>query len=301
MEPLVSINVVTYNHKNYIEQCLEGILMQQTTFPFEIILGEDESSDGTREICMDYANRYPDKIRLFLRSRKDVICINGKATGRYNMIQCLKASKGKYIALCEGDDYWTDPLKLQKQVDFLEANDDYVICFHKVKILKDNELVDDFITEERFSKIKTRPITELDLFKYSNFIHTPSVMFKNIIDQFPVGFELSPVGDYFLYFMLTKHGYIHRIEEDLAVYRYGNGIYSALSESQKSILGRQFQLCLLSYASSNEIKKDSLTSLLEYIKISERNNINNYTVKQLAVILLKSLKRKFLNVFRSKK
>ena len=118
--PLVSICVQTYQHAPYIAECLEGLLKQKTTFPYEIILGEDESNDGTRDICKAYAKKYPEIIRLFLRRREDVIYINGNATGRYNFIQNLRTARGKYIALCEGDDYWTDPLKLQKQVIFLE-------------------------------------------------------------------------------------------------------------------------------------------------------------------------------------
>ncbi|MEZ4781129.1 MAG: glycosyltransferase [Flavobacteriaceae bacterium] len=118
--PLVSVVVGVYNHERFIKLCLNGILMQKTDFKYEIILGEDASTDGTREICKEYAKRFPDKIKLFLRSRKDVIYINGNATGRYNFIENLKACQGKYIALCDGDDYWTDPLKLQKQVDFLK-------------------------------------------------------------------------------------------------------------------------------------------------------------------------------------
>ena len=105
-KPFVSISVTTFNQKNYIKDCLDGILNQRTTFQFEIILGEDQSNDGTREVCQDYAKRYPEKIKLFLRSRKDVIYINGNATGRYNFLENLKACRGKYIALCEGDDYW---------------------------------------------------------------------------------------------------------------------------------------------------------------------------------------------------
>src|SRR5690606_36284281 len=131
----LSVLVTTYNHANYIAQCLDSILMQQTTFPFEIILGEDESTDGTREICKDYAQKHPDIIKLFLRSRKDVIYINGKPTGRFNFLASLKACTGKYIALCEGDDFWTDPLKLQKQVDFLEANPEYEACFTNISII----------------------------------------------------------------------------------------------------------------------------------------------------------------------
>ena len=134
-KPLVSVCCITYNHVHYVKDALDGFLIQKTDFPYEICLGEDESNDGTREICKEYAEKYPDKIRLFLRSRKDVIYINGHATGRYNFIETLKECKGKYIALCEGDHYWTEPTKLQKQVDFLEANESYVMSFHRVDIL----------------------------------------------------------------------------------------------------------------------------------------------------------------------
>ena len=119
-KPLVSICVVTYNHQNYIKQCLDGVLMQECNFEYEVLLGEDNSTDTTRKLCIEYAERFPDKIRLFLHDRSNVIYINGKPTGRFNFIYNLKQAKGKYIALCEGDDYWTDPTKLQKQVDFLE-------------------------------------------------------------------------------------------------------------------------------------------------------------------------------------
>jgi len=128
-EPLVSICCITYNHRDYIKRALDGFIMQKTDFNYEICLGEDESDDGTREQCQDYAEQYPDKIRLFLRSREDVIKLDGRATGRYNFIATLNECRGKYIAICEGDDYWTDPNKLQKQVDFLEANPDYSVGY----------------------------------------------------------------------------------------------------------------------------------------------------------------------------
>ena len=124
-KPIVSFRVSTYMHAQYIRQCLDGILMQQTTFPYEIVIGEDESTDGTREICIEYAKRYPDKIRLFLHKRGNNIKIDGQPTPKFQGIYSMYMCRGKYQAMCEGDDYWTDPYKLQKQVDFLENNPDY--------------------------------------------------------------------------------------------------------------------------------------------------------------------------------
>src|SRR5690606_11365827 len=113
--PLVSVCVQTYQHVRYIRQCLDGILMQKTTFGVEILLGEDNSSDGTRQICIAYADKYPDKIRLFLHHRANNIMINGLHTGRFNFFHNLFSANGKYIAICEGDDYWIDPFKLRSE------------------------------------------------------------------------------------------------------------------------------------------------------------------------------------------
>lgn len=121
--PLVSVCVATYNQQDYIGQCLDGILFQKTDFPFEIIVGEDESSDNTREICKKYAEKYRNKIRLFLRDRKESHFTNTDGTiSRFNGLWNRMSCRGKYIAFCEGDDYWTDSMKLQQQVDVLEHN-----------------------------------------------------------------------------------------------------------------------------------------------------------------------------------
>lgn len=132
--PLVSVTVATYQHVNYVRACLDGILMQKTNFLYEIILGEDGSIDGTQDICMEYAAKYPDKIRLFLRDRalSQYIADDGRVI-RFNGIWNRMSARGKYIAWCEGDDYWTDPLKLQKQVDFLEEHAEYGLCYTNVQ------------------------------------------------------------------------------------------------------------------------------------------------------------------------
>lgn len=144
-KPMVSVCVQAYQHAPFITECLDSILMQKTDFDYEILLGEDASTDGTREICIEYAKKYPDKIKLFLHHRENNIVINGSPTGRLNFLHNLLSAQGKYIALCEGDDYWTDPLKLQKQVDFLEEHEEYGVVhgdchfyYHKDKRWKHN-------------------------------------------------------------------------------------------------------------------------------------------------------------------
>lgn len=127
--PLVSVLVTTYRHAPFIEACLRSILDQRTNFAVELLVGEDESTDGTREICERIAAENPDRVRLFLRSRKDMIKVFGKPTGRANFMHLMRAARGKYVALCEGDDHWIDPLKLQRQVDAMEADPTASGCY----------------------------------------------------------------------------------------------------------------------------------------------------------------------------
>jgi glycosyltransferase involved in cell wall biosynthesis len=121
-EPVVSVNLITYNHAPYIRECLDSLLMQQTSFPYEVVIGEDESTDGTREICIEYAEKYPDRIVLILRSQSEPGREAFLSQGVYNYVETTKKCRGKYNALCDGDDTWTDPLKLQKQFDIMEAD-----------------------------------------------------------------------------------------------------------------------------------------------------------------------------------
>jgi glycosyltransferase involved in cell wall biosynthesis len=185
---VVSICVLAYNHGTYIEECLRSLLAQETDFPYEICIGEDESSDETREICQKYASENPDKIRLFLRSRDDVIYINGKATGQYNCMKTLKACRGKYIAVCEADDYWSDARKLQVQVSSLEQNPDAALCFCNIQVIYEDGTEGHpgygTLGEQAQSRqvgMFVKPPEKTDILRLArgNFIHTPGVLFRN--------------------------------------------------------------------------------------------------------------------------
>lgn len=132
---LVSVWMVTYNHEAYIEQAIESVMMQTTNFDFHLYIGEDCSTDNTGEICERLKTKYPKQITL-VRNKKN-LGANNNALNIYNL--CFN-SDAKYVAMLEGDDYWTDPLKLQKQVDFLESNTDFNICWAKYKISIDSKL-----------------------------------------------------------------------------------------------------------------------------------------------------------------
>lgn len=134
-EPLVSVHIVTYNQEAYIAQAIEGALQQQTDFPYEIVIGEDRSTDGTGRIVLGYQRKHPDLVRVVTSERN----VGANANSR----RVCQACRGKYLAICDGDDYWTDPHKLQKQVTFLEAHPDYSLCCHDVEIVSDGVPVDD--------------------------------------------------------------------------------------------------------------------------------------------------------------
>jgi len=223
----LSVSITTYNHRDYIEQALDSALMQKTNFNYEIMVGEDDSSDGTREIVKKYRAQCPDKIRLFLNDRKDVIYINGKATGRWNFINNLKNAQGEYIALLEGDDYWTDPHKLQRQVDFLESHPEFSSCFHWVGWLDQGS---GKIVNPKYGPSVILPhYTIDDLLQYGNFVATCSVVFRNYMpDYIPGWFYHIPVGDFPLHILNAQRGKLGLIDRPMAIYRrHEGGIYGS--------------------------------------------------------------------------
>lgn len=234
IEPLVSICITTYQHSSYIEECLQSVLEQQTVFPFEIIIGEDESTDGTREICKEYAEKYPDKIRLFLRSRKDVRYINGNPTGRFNFLETLKAARGKYIAYCDGDDYWTDNNKLQKQFDYMEERPEVSLCFHNAF-----EVSQKGQKRSVFPNIKEDGVipSEVIIEKGGGYCATNSVFFKsNILKDMPRWFVNAFVGDYSLYLLAIHNGKIAGLKDTMSCYRSGHqNSWSDLSNKSKNL------------------------------------------------------------------
>src|SRR5690606_24296792 len=140
---------------DYIRECIESVLNQKLSFQYEILIGDDDSTDGTREICMQYAKQYPEKIKLFLHKRENNILIEGRPSGRFNFIYNLYSARGKYIAFCEGDDYWTNTDKLQQQIKILESNKIYNICFHNAFIANGKHL-----TQNKIYKDNRTPIVE---------------------------------------------------------------------------------------------------------------------------------------------
>lgn len=213
----LSVCVVAYNQKKYIKKTLDSLLMQKTNFFYQILISDDASTDGTADIIYDYSIRFPSIIKPVFNK------IN---IGPFlNSINTYKRADTEYVAICDGDDYFTDPLKLQKQVDFLDKNLNCSICFHPVLVKwEDNSKKDSFYPSEKIWKSR-RFYTIEDLLNY-NFIQTNSVMYrwlfnkKNFLKFYKQ--ELAP-GDYFLHLLHAKFGDIGFIEEVMAVYRRNPG------------------------------------------------------------------------------
>jgi glycosyltransferase involved in cell wall biosynthesis len=220
--PLVSICCITYNHENFIREALDGFLIQQTSFPIEIVIHDDASTDATTSIICEYREKHPHLIRTIIQTENQY-----SQRGFGFIADLFRQAKGKYIALCEGDDYWIDPLKLQKQVDFLENNPDFAICFHKVKIMEEGCLKDDYITSDPLSVS-----TIVDLAK-GNYIHTPSCVFRNNTSKISwSNFSESPLGDYYIHMMNAEYGNIFHMNEVMSVYRvHSNSTFSSQSKT----------------------------------------------------------------------
>ena len=131
---MVSVCVLSYNHENYIRQCLDGIMMQEVSFPIEVIIHDDASTDKSQQIIQEYVQKYPDIVKPIFQ-KENQYSKRKSIVGHFLFPKCT----GKYVALCEGDDYWTDPLKLQKQVDFMESHPEYSFCCHRFVIYEQNK------------------------------------------------------------------------------------------------------------------------------------------------------------------
>ena len=224
IEPVVSIYVTTYQHANYISQCLEGILMQRTKFPLEIVIGEDQSTDGTREICTEYAARYPDRIRLYLRDRRQTAQTdsNGNFIKSINGILTSLSCRAKYIAMCEGDDYWIDPDKLQKQVDFFSSHPGFTICFHPAQVIFESGMKPDYVSIPELRQ----NVFNFSMLLKENFIRTCTVMYR--IDpnfSIPSWFMKVRLGDWPMNLLMASRGKIGFLNEAMSVYRVHQGGY----------------------------------------------------------------------------
>ena len=207
--PMVAVYMICYNCEAYIAQAIEGVLNQQADFAIKLFIGDDASTDGTSSICKMYQARFPQHIELLLHPANIGAVNNAKA-----VYEACLSSGARYIAMCEGDDYWTDPLKLQKQVNLLEANPQFALCFHEIMQLQE----DTKEIKEFYSYTKELYNTS-DVIRLGTFIATPSIVFKAEYLQFPSWYFRTSFGDTALILMISLGGDIILIREKMGVYR----------------------------------------------------------------------------------
>ena len=207
--PKVSVLVTTYQHEQFIGQALESALMQEANFPFEVVVGEDKSPDRTLEIVEEYQRRYPDKVRLIARDRN---------LGSGNFVETYAACRGEYVAILEGDDYWTSSEKLQVQADALDARPDWVLCYHRVQVLRDDG------REPYLFPLGRQEVSTLDDLLLLNFVPTCSAMFRNrVVVNFPEWYAGLAMGDWPFFILLAQHGQLGYLDRVMGTYRMHRG------------------------------------------------------------------------------
>jgi glycosyltransferase involved in cell wall biosynthesis len=228
---MVTIRCVTYNHEAYIRQALEGFVMQKTNFRFEAIVHDDASTDGTAAIIREYAEKYPDIIKPIYETENQYSKHDGSLSRIMNA-----ASRGKYIAMCEGDDYWIDPFKLQKQVDYMEQHSDTTVCFHAVKEIYEGR---PHLNRIR-AKIENREYTGLEWYRNrpsqtSSYFITAKV-FKMPFMKEVMNNQEFLVGDQVVILGAAHYGKIYGMSDVMSVYRHNQGGWTAQKWSDAEIL-----------------------------------------------------------------
>jgi len=229
---MVSVVVITYAHEKFIRQTVESVLNQVCNFPVEIIVSNDSSPDQTDEVMSQV-------IKNNSKGHKIKYTRHGNNLGMMdNFIWTIKQAQGKYIALCEGDDYWSDPYKLQKQIDFLEFNLSYSMCFHSVQVINSEKKYTDHFCVPQKTTLLTRDLI------LKHYIPTCSLVFRRdyLPVFFPKWFSKSIVGDIPLEIILSIKGKTKYLDESMAVYRKHN---SGITSNSKHQLRAHWGLILL--------------------------------------------------------
>ena len=221
-DPLVSVCTVTYNHEAFIRRAIEGVMGQRTDFPIEMVIGNDASSDGTGDVIEACVQQNPDKI-IYLNHPDNIGMME-------NFMSVFSKCRGKYIALLDGDDEWTDMEKLARQVDALETNPQFAICFHDVMVVSDTDAFQPYHSNGTFRREST-----IEDLVTRNFMQTCSVMYRaGPVTSFPDWFSELPAGDWPMHLMHARNGPILYLEDCMAKYRvHGGGIWSGVDNVQK--------------------------------------------------------------------
>lgn len=275
-KPKVSVCLITYKHADYLETCMQNILNQKVNFDFEIIIGEDCSPDRTAEIVKSYAEKFPEKIKAYIRPKN--------AGSKINFLHCFLECKGEYIVHIEGDDYWTDIHKLQTQVDFLDENLLASACFHNAEIIFEDG--SGFAPQLINKPDQKKWVNSADFLgkKETWFMATASVMMRaKFAQNLPEWFLKSKSGDIPLYVILAEQGPIGYIDQIMSVYRKNEGGMSYTDNVQSEVF---LNNRIFMYSKINEYTHDKYKNLIqpiiyEYLLllIQSKRNQKNYIRK----------------------
>ncbi|MET4106057.1 glycosyltransferase [Hymenobacter sp. UYP22] len=237
----VSVCCITYNQEAFLAQAIESVLLQQTAFDVELIIGEDYSTDNTLQIALDYQMRYPDRIRVLLPEHNQGVMKNLMAT--------MDACSGTYIAFLEGDDYWTDPHKLQRQVEALRAHPECTLCAHDAQVLSEDGTSHNYLFSNQFRHVLPLTegiITQDKLVAHHWFIPSASMLFVRAALTLPLPAWFAGVhsGDYTLQLLATRTGSIYYIPHAMSVYRrhatsLTHSTHRSLTQNQNRIFENQ--------------------------------------------------------------
>lgn len=270
--PMVTVVVTTYNHVNYIKDCLEGVLAQECSFPVHVLVVDDLSTDGTREIVADYGRRYPDRVEAVLNPEN----LWSKRTLYTKAI--VPRIKGRYVAYCEGDDFWTFPGKLQRQVDYLEAHPDCTGCFHLFDVANEAGMKHPFVARMKTDrKVSARELLFEHLGQLSTFV-IKSEFYKSVANYIgqPIYDLIYPNLDMLLYGQLALSGSVYGIARKWSVYRiHSGGVFSAgkLSESETQSHYRSERTFTQAFYPANSV-------MLKWMDLYER--LERWTLKRRA-------------------
>lgn len=243
VSPVVSVIMLTYNHEKFIGKAIDSVLLQKTCFPFEVLIGEDKSSDGTRQIVRDYQRRYPDRIRLCL-FKTNFFTLRPKPESPMRI-----ASRGKYLAYLEGDDYWTDPQKLQTQVDVLESDTTVAMVHHNVMVVGDEgETIKPryfpctYADGTVFDPPARAGVSDLVTHCFPRMCST--IFRKECFDHLTDELRAAPSLDWLFFVRAATVGAVAYVDRVMAAYRvHGAGMWSGASDvSRLEREGRQLAL-----------------------------------------------------------
>lgn len=265
--PLVTIACAVYNHGPFIRQCLDGLVMQKTNFRYEVVVHDDFSTDGSVDIIREYEKKYPEIIKPIYQDR------NYGPGSEHTRKMKEEAWRGKYLAFCEGDDYWTDPEKLQTQVDFLESNPDYIICYH------DSSIVDEHgntLSESKLNDESKRDFSQDELI-VGAWTLTNTICFRNVFSELPPGIE----GDTFLVALLGQYGkgkYLSQIKP--SAYRvHQSNTFGNRSDVHKLIVGVEIRCKMVRYYRQIGLDKRYEAQILRFAN-SLLENLRNKVDRQ---------------------